>query len=356
MERFWKNRLFVYGVYILLGLIIVYILLLLKPLIGHVYGVMKAVLAPFFIAMIIAYVLNPVVTLLNERKVPRTMAVLLIYAVFIASLTVILINMIPMLMKQLEELNNQMPHLNAKAEKLMDGLSQSSIMPPSVRSGLNDWLYAFEERLGKGISNFMDNIGATINMLFIALIVPFLIFYILKDFDVFERTIIAYVPKSHRKHMVMMLKEIDTALGNYIRGQFLVCVIIGVLAYIGYMIVGMPYALLLALCVAIFNIIPYLGPYFGAAPALIVASTISLKMLIFVAVVNTICQILEGNIISPQVVGRTLHMHPLVIIFALLVGGELAGVVGLILAVPFFAALKVVLSHVFTYYIWRKTP
>ncbi|UHA74304.1 AI-2E family transporter [Paenibacillus sp. 481] len=355
MERLFKNKLFIYGIYVLLGLIIVYFLFQLKPLLSQVYLFMKTVLAPFFIAMIIAYVLNPVVTLLNERKVPRTMAVLLIYAVFIASITVILMNMIPMLLKQLQELNSQMPNLTVKAEKLVDGLNDSSIMPQSVRSGLNNWIYAFEEKMARGIADFMDNIGATINMLFIAMIVPFLIFYILKDFDVFERTIIAYVPKSHRKHMVMMLKDIDFALGNYIRGQFLVCVIIGVLAYIGYWMIGMPYALLLALFVAIFNIIPYLGPYFGAAPALIVASTISLKMLIFVAIVNTLCQIMEGNIISPQVVGRTLHMHPLVIIFALLVGGELAGVVGLILAVPFFAAMKVVLQHVFTYYIRRKT-
>lgn len=328
---------------------------LLRSVFGHLYDFLKTITAPFLIAMIIAYVLNPIVSLLNDRKVPRTIAVLLIYAVFIISVTVILMNVIPMLMEQLEQLNKQMPHINAKAENLIDGISESSLVPPSVRSGVNQWIYTLESRLSKGMGEFMDNIGETINVLFIALIVPFLIFYILKDFDVFERSVIAYVPKSHRKHMVMMFKDIDAALGSYIRGQFLVCVIIGVLAYIGYMIIGMPYALLLALFVAIFNIIPYLGPYFGAAPALIAASTISIKMVILVAVVNTICQILEGNIISPQVVGRTLHMHPLAIIFALLVGGEIAGVIGLILAVPFFAAMKVVLQHVFTYFIRRKT-
>ncbi|MGZ9584793.1 AI-2E family transporter [Paenibacillus marinisediminis] len=355
MERLFKNRLFVYGIYTLLGLVILYMLYLLRPVIGNVYDFLKAILAPFLVAMIIAYVLNPIVTLLNDRKVPRTIAVLLIYAVFIISITVILMNIIPMLIKQLEELNAQMPQLNAKAEDIIDGINQSSLLPSSVRSSVYEWIYTMEGRLGIAMSEFMNNIGATLNFLFIALIVPFLIFYILKDFDVFERSVIAYVPKSHRKYMVMMFKDIDTALGNYIRGQFIVCVIIGVLAYIGYTVIGMPYALLLALFVAIFNIIPYLGPYFGAAPALIVASTISVKMMILVAVVNTLCQILEGNIISPQVVGRTLHMHPLAIIFALLVGGEIAGVIGLILAVPVFAALKVVLQHLFTYYIWRKT-
>ncbi|NMM51745.1 AI-2E family transporter [Paenibacillus aquistagni] len=355
MEKLMKNRLFVYGIYVLLGLVIIYMLYQLRPVIGHVYDFLKSILAPFFLAMIIAYVLNPVVTLLNDRKVPRTIAVLLIYAVFIISLVIILMNMIPMLMEQLEELNHQMPHLNAKAEDIMDGINRSAILPHSVRSGVNHWMFIAEERMSKTIAGFIDNIDETLNVLMLALIVPFLIFYILKDFEVFERAVIAYVPRSHRKHLVMMFKDIDAALGNYIRGQFLVCVIIGVLAYIGYIIIGLPYALLLALCVAIFNIIPYLGPYFGAAPAMIVASTISIKMLIFVAIVNTICQILEGNIISPQVVGRTLHMHPLSIIFALLVGGEVAGITGLILAVPFFAVIKVVLQHVFTYYVRRKT-
>jgi predicted PurR-regulated permease PerM len=151
------------------------------------------------------------------------------------------------------------------------------------------------------------------------------------------------------------MKDIDQALGNYIRGQFLVCLIVGILAYIGYWIIGMPYPLLLASVVAVFNIIPYLGPFFGAAPAILMAFMVSWKMVLFVVIVNTICQILEGNVISPQVVGRTLHMHPLLIIFALLVGGEIAGVIGLILAVPLFAVMKVILQHFFAYYVKRKT-
>ena len=125
------------------------------------------------------------------------------------------------------------------------------------------------------------------------------------------------------------------------------------LAYIGYLIIGLPYPLLMAGFVALFDIIPYLGPFLGAAPALIVASTVSWKMVLFVILVNSACQTLESNVISPQVVGRTMKMHPLTIIFVLLAGGELAGVVGLILAVPVYAALKVVAQHVFAYYLKR---
>lgn len=354
MERFTKSRLFMYGIYTLLGLLILYMLLLIKPLIVGVYDFLKAVLAPFMIAMIISYVLNPIVGLLKDRKVPRTMAVLLIYAVFLTTMTVIIMNLIPMFMKQLQELNEHIPELTMRAQSIVDDLNQS-FLPQGVRTGIMKWTVQLENKLAQSISDFMNNIGATLNVLFIAFIIPFLIFYILKDFDVFERTALKYVPKSHRKHTVMLLKDIDEALGNYIRGQFIVCFVIGVLAYVGYWIIGMPYPLLLAAVVAICNIIPYLGPFLGTAPAIIMASTISLKMVLLVALVNMVCQTLESNVISPQVVGRKLHLHPLLIIFALLVGGEIAGVIGLILAVPFFAAMKVILQHIFTYYVRRKT-
>ncbi|GGD55013.1 AI-2E family transporter [Paenibacillus nasutitermitis] len=355
MERFTKNRLFVWLVYLILGLISLYLLLLLKPIIVHIYGFLKAVLTPFLIAMIVSYVLNPVVNLLNERKMPRTMAVLLIYAVFCASLTVVLINTIPMFLEQLQELNEHMPDLTIRAQNLVNDLNNTSFLPESIRSGINNSIYKLEKKASDAIFDFVNNIGAMINVIFIAFIIPFLAFYIMKDFNVFERTVLTYVPKTHRNHAVRLIKDIDNALGSYIRGQFLVCLIVGVLAYLGYWMIGMPYPLLLASVVAVTNIIPYLGPFFGAAPALIMASTISMKMVLMVVIVNTACQILESNVVSPQVVGRTLHIHPLSIIFALLVGGELAGMVGMILAVPIFAALKVVLQHMFAYYVRRKT-
>ncbi|SDX41940.1 AI-2E family transporter [Paenibacillus sp. CF384] len=355
MERFTNNRLFAWLVYLILGLTALYLLLLIKPIIIHIYVFLRAVLAPFLIAMIISYVLNPIVSLLNERKVPRTIAVLLIYAVFLASLTVVLVNAIPMFMDQLKELNKHMPDITMQARSMVNDLNNSSFLPESIRTGIEKSLYKLEKQGSDAIFAFINNIGEMINVIFIAFIIPFLAFYILKDFEVFERTLLTYVPKSHRKHAVRLLKDIDHALGSYIRGQFLVCVIVGTLAYIGYLIIGIPYPLLLASVVAVTNIIPYLGPFFGAAPALIVASTVSIKMMLLVAIVNTLCQILEGNIISPQVVGRTLHMHPLSIIFALLVGGELAGIVGMILAVPIFAAVKVIVQHIFAYYVRRKT-
>lgn len=354
MDKFLKSKLFVALVYTLLGLAVLFMLLQIKPLILAAYGFLKAVLTPFLIALIISYVLNPIVRMLNGRKVPRTAAVLLIYAVFITSFTVVVMNLTPIFVKQIGELNEHMPELTMRAQSLVNGLSDNRSLPLSVRTGINDALLKAENGLSAFISNFVDGIGSTINMLMIAFIVPFLSFYILKDYQLIEKTVLATVPRSHRKSAIRLVIDIDTALGNYIRGQFIVCILIGLLAYIGYWLIGMPYALLLASIVAIFNIIPYLGPFFGAAPAIVMASTVSFKMVLLVVFVNLVVQILEGNVISPQVVGRTLHLHPLLIIFALLVGGELAGIIGLILAVPLFAVLKVIIQHIYLYYVHRR--
>ncbi|WP_234489360.1 MULTISPECIES: AI-2E family transporter [Paenibacillus] len=341
-------------IWVLLGLIILYFVWLLRPMFMNIYQFLKAILAPFVVAMIISYVLNPVVSMLAARKMPRGIAVLLIYAVFLTCLAVILINLIPMLIEQMEELNEHLPEMTMHAQNIMNNLDNRGV-PVGIKEGVDQWLLQWEDRLAKGISNFMDHIGSTINIVLNIFIIPFLIFYILKDFDVFERAVVSLLPRTRRKASVRLLKEIDEALGNYVRGQFLVCLIVGILAYIGYMIVGMPYALLMASIVAVFNIVPYLGPFLGAAPAVVMASTISWKMVLMVIIVNWLCQLLESNIVSPQVVGKKLHLHPMLIIFALLVGGEIAGVVGLILAVPLFAVLKVIIQHFFAYYVKRKT-
>lgn len=355
MDPIFKNRWFQALLYAMLSLIVILLLIQIRPLIIGIYGFLKAVLTPFLIALIISYVLNPIVCLLNLRKVPRTVAVLLIYAVFITSMIVILMNLIPMFIKQLNELNEHLPQLAYKAQTLMTEFNDNRYLPDSVRSGINRSLIKMESGVSTAISGYIDGIGSTINMVFIAFIVPFLAFYMLKDFQVMERSVLSIVPKKHRKQTVKLFFDIDTALGNYIRGQLLVCIIVGILAYVGYWIIGMPYPLLLASVVSITNIIPYLGPYFGAAPAVLMASAISWKMVLYVVIVNTSVQILESNVISPQVVGRTLNMHPMTIIFALLVGGEIAGIIGLILAVPLFAVLKVLIQHISLYYIQRKT-
>jgi predicted PurR-regulated permease PerM len=177
----------------------------------------------------------------------------------------------------------------------------------------------------------------------------------LKDIDRIESFFLKMLPKNRRSEIARLFRSIDLVLGNYLRGQVIVCFIIGILAFIGYKIIGLPYAFLFAFFVALFNVIPYVGPFFGAIPAILVACTISFKLVIGTVIVNMVVQLLEGNVISPQIVGRSLHLHPLAIIFALLVGEEIAGVWGLLLAVPTLAVGKVVFEFIVTSYLDHRT-
>jgi len=350
MNRFLQSRFVTFVLYILLGALLLYMLQQLSPAFTGIYSFLKAVLTPFVIAMIIAYVLNPIVNMLNRRKMPRTIAVLLIYSVFVTSLIVIFINVSPVFMNQLRELNEHLPDLNMKAQSFMNGIYDNKNVPETIRRGVQQSLEQLEVKLSHILSIDVEEITATINVLFVAFIVPFLAFYMMKDYKIIEKTVLTLVPKSYRRGTIRLIINIDQALGNYVRGQFLVCLLIGLMAYIGYWLIGLPYPLLLASLVSLFNIIPYLGPFFGLVPALVVASTVSWRMMLFVVIINLIVQMLEGNVIGPQIVGKTLHLHPLLIIFALLVGGEVGGIVGMILAVPILAVLKVITQYVVAYY------
>lgn len=354
LRRMFEQVWFMIAIYILLGTIIIFMFQLIMPSLSGAYQFLKVVLTPFIVAMIISYILNPIVNLLSERRVPRTLAVLLIYALFLVSLVVITMNLIPVFIKQLRELNEHLPELTSKVKMFVDGVHQNKQIPFGIREAFGRALMQLEITINESVSDFVQEIGSTIGFIFIIMIVPFVAFYMLKDFKLIEKTVLTMIPKTHRKGTLKLLFDIDRALGNYIRGQFIVCMVIGLLAYIGYWIIDLPYPLLLASGVAIFNIIPYVGPFFGAAPAFIMASAVSVKMMLLVIVVNVTVQMLEGNLVSPQVVGKSMNMHPLLIIFALLVGGEIAGIVGLILAVPVFAVLKVILQHLYLYFVNRK--
>ena len=146
--------------------------------------------------------------------------------------------------------------------------------------------------------------------------------------------------KKHQGEAEDILKDMDDALSSYIQGQLIVSLCVGVLAYIGYVVIGLEYALVLGLFAMATNVIPFIGPWIGTFPALIVGILASPFQALLVIIVVVIVQQIESNFISPLVMGKKLNMHPLTIIFVLLIGGQFAGLLGLLLAVPTYALIK----------------
>jgi predicted PurR-regulated permease PerM len=248
-------------------------------------------------------------------------------------------------LEQLDELREHAPEFKQFIQQSLDGLQQQPFMLKSIRQGVDAAIAKLESSLTQRTQDSLGMLTHALDYIFVCFLIPFLVFYMLKDIDLIEKTGLTFVPGKHRARTVRLLRDIDDALGKYVRGQLIVCLLIGALAYLGYWLIGMPFPLLLAAIVAIFNVIPYLGPLLAAAPALFIAATLSWQMALMVIVINLLCQVLEGNVIGPHVIGKSLHLHPLVIMFALIVGGELAGILGLILVVPLLAVVRVVYRH-----------
>jgi predicted PurR-regulated permease PerM len=347
VEDFRRSRFFIVSVSFIMLLVIANLLWLLRTVIADVLHLMSEVLLPFLVGLIIAYVLHPIVQALEKRRVPRLMAVLLIYVSFLLLIAIGLSNAIPIFSRQLVELSDDIPRLTGWYHTWMSEWEDHKyFLPDSISLGVDRFIVQSQERMAHSITLMANNARQTIGKLLGYAVVPFIAFYLLKDMKELHQAGLSVIPQRYRKQVIAVLRDVNESLGNYIHGQMTVALIVGACAYVGYWLIGMPYPFVLASFVCLTNIIPYVGPIIGAAPAVVVALTISTKMAILVLAVNIVIQVLEGNILSPNIVGRSLHLHPLLIIFALLAGEVIGGIVGLIVAVPVLAVLKVVISRI----------
>jgi predicted PurR-regulated permease PerM len=173
---------------------------------------------------------------------------------------------------------------------------------------------------------------------------------LLKDRKKLTPFVLSFVPTSLRQRSFGVMLEMNHQISSYIRGQIVVSFCIGVLLYIGYLIIGLDYSLVLAVIAACTSIVPYLGPAIAITPALIVAMMTSPVMLLKMIVIWTIVQLIEGKFISPQIMGKTMHVHPITIIFVIIAAGNLFGIIGIILAVPGYAIIKVITTHIFRWF------
>ncbi|MFJ8245603.1 AI-2E family transporter [Peribacillus asahii] len=332
--------------FMLLLFIVFYIFMKLKPMWGPVLSVMLVVLLPFIIGAFISYLLHPVVEALHQKGVRRGLSVIIIYLLFFGGLGFGIYKGIPIMMNQVEELSENVPVVMEQYKMWMKNLEyQTSNWPIDVHERIERGMDVLAIRMNTFLNHLMNYAMKAFDFLVLIALIPFIAFYMLKDFESLKKMIWYITPKKWRKQGRAFLRDVDTSLGGYIRGQLFVCVAIGVAAALLFWLFDMKYPLLLGAIIGITNVIPYFGPIFGAVPAIIIAATLSIKMVITVAIIVLVLQFLEGNVLSPLIVGKSLHMHPLFIMLALLAGGEIGGIIGMIVSIPILAILKVFVLH-----------
>lgn len=335
---------------VVLLFLMIFLFIKIAPIWQPILHVAVTILIPFFVAALFTYLLHPLVEMLYRHHIPRPLAILLIYVLFFGGLGYGAFKGIPYLITQLRELREQIPTF---IEYYHQGINafyyQTSDLPEKVHDHFRGLLHEGETYLNQTLQKIIDLLKGLVRSIVLILMIPVLVFYFLNDFSLIQRATAFVVPNKWHDPGKKMLQDVDESLGHYIRGQFLVCLFLAAMASVVFWIMKLPYFVLLGMIIGITDVIPYFGPIIGAIPALLMAATISWKMVIFVAVFILILQFIEGNLLSPFIVGKSLHMHPIFIIFAIFLGGEVAGLLGLLLAVPFFAVARVVYIHVRSY-------
>ena len=305
------------------------------------------ILTPVLISALFAYILHPFIEGLHQWKLPRLAAILLVFAVFIGAVVLGIIYGVPVFARQVQEAMQVLPSQIERVVVFVHSWKLSiEQMPTFLKGHVDDWsgeLLIVTERILDQVELAIIAVARSLPSL---VVIPFLIFYFLKDVTLIKKSVWYLTPAKWRRSLSYYAKDVDHTFGSYIRGQLLVAAVVAILSMIGLWFIGVPYAVLFGLFIGATDIIPYFGAIIGAAPALIAALLISWDKGLYTLILLVVIQQIEGNLLSPLIVGKTLHLHPMLIVLALLVGVELGGILGLLIAVPVLAVLKVTLLHV----------
>lgn len=334
--------------YLLLGILFLlfcYLLTRVFPFYASIFRSALRIILPFIVSVFAAYLLHPVVGKLNDFHIPRWLAIVMIYLLIIAGIGLLVYYAYPALLSQGKELQNQLPELIQTYREVVSDIYQAtSFLPETIHDRMDQLFNQLEEASGSWITNSFNKVTHLFDYIILLAVIPVLLFYFLKDFQIIKKATLGLIPPKHKNNSQALIHAIDESLGNYIRGQVIVCFFVFLTTYIVYLLIDMKYPLVLAIVMGVMNIVPYFGPIIGAVPAVIIAVTVSMKQVIYVLIGVIVVQLIESNLLSPYIVGKSVHIHPIIIIFALLVGSEIAGIIGMIFAVPVIAVIHVIIK------------
>jgi predicted PurR-regulated permease PerM len=348
--RWYYNKFFKYVAATLLVLMALLALYQAFIFFIPIFNFIFILFVPIIISLLLYYLLRPIVYFFEKFSIPRIITILFIFLV-IAILIVIFIAYIgPIIANQISAIaNTSMQTLEKFKESSESFLFH--IFHVNLDYEIRQRIFNAAQQITTVLSkNIIDFLSFTTRIAAIFAVIPFILFYLLKDDHNFASAFLNYFPENIAREGRKILQNMDAALSNYIYSVLIVSSALGVMLFIGYLIIGLDYALILAMIAMIFTTIPFLGPFLAITPALIIGLFHSTFMVVKVFIVFVIIQQCESNVISPQIIGHRLNIHPLTIILLLLASGLLFGLVGLIFATPVYVLLKVLVENLYKIY------
>ncbi|OHA54364.1 MAG: hypothetical protein A2429_00425 [Candidatus Veblenbacteria bacterium RIFOXYC1_FULL_42_9] len=318
--------------------------LLIVVVVFFLYRVID-VLALVFVAIIFATALEPAVNWLSRNRIPRALAVLILYLITFLVLSLIMVLLVPPLVSQVTELARSFPFYY---EKLLSVFSYvSGAGQDQVASTLQQGLQNLGGHLAEATTSILGTLVSIFGGILQFIVLLTVAFYLVVEEDGILKFIRSVTPSTYQPYILQMMRRLKTKLGSWLRGQLLLMIIIGVLTYVGLSLLGAKYAVVLALWAGITEIVPYIGPIIGAVPAVFLALSISPMQALLVAALYVVIQQLENNLIVPMVMKRTVGLNPIVSILAIAIGAKLGGVIGAVLSIPLAVSIGVFVSDFF---------
>ncbi|HIZ71179.1 MAG TPA: AI-2E family transporter [Candidatus Atopostipes pullistercoris] len=357
---FWKYILDNKFVSILLIILLTFLTIFAFTKIAHLFTPLELIFSivgpPVIFGILLYYLLEPMVNYIERKGLSRKLSVFIVFIVILLVIVLSVAFIIPGVQNQFNQLIEEFPKIWNSVVSQIEALLYNEGFTEIYREfQATDIMSRVTDQMSNIFTATIDSIGNVAGIITRVVItiatIPFVLYYLLVDGQHFKKSILEVVPTRARPVMVRFLQESSNQVGSYVRGELLVAISVAIMFYIGYLIIGLDYALILSITAGLLNLIPYLGSIMASIPALILGAFVSPLQLVKVIIVIIIEQTLEGRVISPQILGNKLEIHPLVILFILLVAGSLFGFMGLILAVPGFGILRVIWNLFFD---WLK--
>lgn len=310
------------------------------------------VISPIFIGLIIAWLFDPIVKWLQSKNIPKIVACILVYVVVIGGISLFVSLLMPTFINQIKDFASTIPSLLKNFKDIATNLfnnfsSNHDIDLSSMKETLFGTIETFGINITTKVPNALVNVAKSLVSGGMTFILGLMIgFYMLFDFDKVSQHVLEIMPSGWRENAKDLCRRINQSLRGYVQGVFFVMLLVFVTQSIGLSLAGLKAPLVFALFCALMDIIPYFGPYIGAIPAVIVGFTQSPIVGVFCIVSIVVVQILENNFYQPLIMGHTMKLHPVTIMIGLLIFQHFFGIIGMIVATPVIAALKVIFTFI----------
>ncbi|OGS19999.1 MAG: hypothetical protein A2252_01760 [Elusimicrobia bacterium RIFOXYA2_FULL_39_19] len=305
----------------------------------------RSILMPFVISAVLAYLLSPLLGILETKGLKRIISVLILYSVFLIVFLGSAVLLLPQIFREVSVLSSNIPEYtrNIKGSIYSLQLNIENKYPIIKQKGIiDDSLKNAESFLNEKTAQIPQYLAEAFSMLSLFVLIPFITFFFLLEGRTGIDFVFQKIPSRYTETILSLICEIDEVLGNFFRGQFIESSCVGVLSMIGLLILGVDYAVIIGIIAGLANMIPYLGPFAGTVPALIVGfiKFQNISIMIKIIAMFSIVQFIDNNIIQPIILSHGVNLHPVTVIFSIMAGAQVAGVIGMFLAVPVVCIIK----------------